>query len=335
MNGVVRVAAAVIVRADGAVLLAQRPSGKPYAGYWEFPGGKLEPGETPAHALSRELREELGITVRTASPWLMQEFVYPHAHVELHFFRVRAFDGEPAGHDGQAFAWQDPTAIDVAPLLPANKRVLAALTLPAVYAITCASDLGDAVFVERLQRALAAGVRLIQVREPDRASRDALVSRVIALASGHRAQVLLNGTEDDARRLGCAGVHWPAHALKIAASRPADLIVGASCHTHAEVMRASALGVDFAVLGPVLATPTHPDATPLGWSGFAAAVAETRVPVFALGGLQQADLDIAIAHGAHGVAMRRYAWPPATAYDSSRPGAIGSADSGVSDVSTR
>ena len=113
----------------------------------------------------------------TASPWLVQEFVYPHAHVELHFFRVRAFDGEPAGHDGQAFAWQDPHAIDVAPLLPANTRVLAALTLPAVYAITCASDLGDAVFVERLQRALAAGVRLIQVREPDRASRDALLSR--------------------------------------------------------------------------------------------------------------------------------------------------------------
>ncbi len=171
MSGVVRVAAAVIVRADGAVLLAQRPSGKPYAGYWEFPGGKLEPGETPAHALSRELREELGITVRTASPWLVQEFVYPHAHVELHFFRVRAFDGEPAGHDGQAFAWQDPPAIDVAPLLPANTRVLAALTLPAVYAITCASDLGDAVFVERLQRALAAGVRLIQVREPELAHR--------------------------------------------------------------------------------------------------------------------------------------------------------------------
>ena len=85
--------------------------GKPYAGYWEFPGGKLEPGETPAHALARELREELGITCARASPWLVQEFVYPHAHVELNFFRVFAFDGEPASHDGQAFAWQDPHAI--------------------------------------------------------------------------------------------------------------------------------------------------------------------------------------------------------------------------------
>jgi 8-oxo-dGTP diphosphatase len=101
VTAVVRVAAAVILRADGAVLLAQRPQGKPYAGYWEFPGGKLEAGETPAHALARELYEELGITARNASAWLVQEFVYPHAHVELHFFRVFDFDGEPASHDAE------------------------------------------------------------------------------------------------------------------------------------------------------------------------------------------------------------------------------------------
>jgi 8-oxo-dGTP diphosphatase len=88
--GIVRVAAAVILRADGRVLLAQRPPGKAYAGYWEFPGGKLEPGESPRAALDRELHEELGLRVRRAAPWLVQRFVYPHAHVELHFFRVYA-----------------------------------------------------------------------------------------------------------------------------------------------------------------------------------------------------------------------------------------------------
>jgi 8-oxo-dGTP diphosphatase len=101
---VVRVAAAVILRGNGDVLLAQRPPGKVYAGYWEFPGGKCEPGETPRAALDRELREELGLAVRDAAPWLTRRYVYPHAHVELHFFRVFAFDGEPVGHDGQAFA---------------------------------------------------------------------------------------------------------------------------------------------------------------------------------------------------------------------------------------
>lgn len=305
----VRVAAAVILRPDGTVLLAQRPPGKAYAGYWEFPGGKLEAGESPAHALARELHEELGITVRAASPWIVQEYVYPHAHVELNFFRVYAFDGEPIGHDGQSFAWQDPHAISVAPLLPANTRVLAALTLPTVYAITCAADVGIDAFVERAQSAIAAGVRLIQVREPEPSLRDALVGRLTQVAANAAATIVVNGSVDDARRLGCAGVHWTARRLNVATSRPHDLIVGASCHTRAELAHACALDVDFAVLGPVLATPTHPDAQPLGWEGFAAAIERTRVPVFALGGLHAADHDAAIAHGAHGIAMRRHAWP--------------------------
>ena len=313
MTDIVRVAAAVIVRADGAVLLAQRPPGKAYAGYWEFPGGKLEPGETPAHALARELREELGIGVRAASPWLVQEFVYPHAHVELHFFRVRAWDGEPVGHDGQAFAWQDPGAIAVAPLLPANTRVLAALRLPPFYAITCADDVGEAAFLARAERAFASGVRLVQIREKtwNTRRRNAFVAQLNALAARCGARVLLNGDATDARALGCAGVHWTAGVLRAATSRPDDILVAASCHAHAEVMRASGLALDFVVLGPVFATPTHPDAVPLGWSGFADAVRGTRVPVFALGGLRADDLDAAISHGAHGVAMRRHAWPTA------------------------
>jgi len=311
VSGIVRVAAAVIERGDGSVLLAQRPPGKPYAGYWEFPGGKLEPGETPAHALARELHEELGLAVRVASPWLVQEFVYPHAHVELNFFRVRAFDGEPHGHDGQAFAWQDPRAIEVAPLLPANTRVLAALRLPPVYAITCAEDTGEAAFLARAERALAGGIRLLQVREKSwpHERRRAFAARLCALSARHGAQALLNGDADEARALGCAGVHWTSAVLQAARSRPRDLLVGASCHTHADVMHASALHVDLVVVGPVQATPSHPHAAPLGWNGFAEAIAGTRVPVYALGGLGPEDLDVAIAHGAHGIAMRRHAWP--------------------------
>src|SRR5262249_19327974 len=114
---VVSVAAAVLTRGDGKVLLAQRLQGTPYPGYWEFPGGKLEPGESAASALKRELQEELGISVSRASPWLTQRYEYPHAHVELNFFRVFAWKGEPHGRDGQAIAWQTPGAFDVAPLL--------------------------------------------------------------------------------------------------------------------------------------------------------------------------------------------------------------------------
>ncbi len=154
---IVRVAAAVILRPDGDVLLAQRPRGKAYEGYWEFPGGKLEPGETPRAALDRELHEELGLTVVRASPWLVQRYVYPHAHVELHFFRVFEWRGEPHGHDNQAFAWQTPGRFDVEPLLPANATVLRALRLPPLYGITMAGDMEEAAFWRARRRRWRAG----------------------------------------------------------------------------------------------------------------------------------------------------------------------------------
>jgi 8-oxo-dGTP diphosphatase len=307
---ITRVAAAVIFHPDGRVLLAQRPAGKPYAGYWEFPGGKLEPGETARHALERELREELGLAVTHASPWLTQEFVYPHAHVELDFFRVFGWTGEPVGHDGQAFAWQTPGTFDVAPLLPANTRVLAALALPSIYGVSCAEEIGEETFLARAERAMEGGLRLLQLREKSwpAARRDALGERLLALASRFGARVLLNGDAAAARQGGYAGVHWTAAALEAARVRPADLLVGASCHSRAELARAGALGVDFALLGPVETTPTHPGAAPLGWDRFAAAIEGTRVPVYALGGLVRGDLATAIDRGAHGIALRRDAW---------------------------
>jgi 8-oxo-dGTP diphosphatase len=237
--------------------------------------------------------------------------VYPHAHVVLHFFRVRAWDGDLVGHDGQAFAWQDPRDVRVQPLLPANTRVMHALALPAVYAITCAEDVGAEAFVARAGRAFQCGVRLAQVREKswDAPRRMAFATRIVALAARFGARVLWNGSADEARELRCAGVHWTSAALAAATSRPRDLFVSASCHTHEDVMRASALDLDCALLGAVRATPTHPDAVPLGWRKFAQAASGTRVPVYALGGLGFEDLAMAIAHGAHGVAMRRHAWP--------------------------
>jgi 8-oxo-dGTP diphosphatase len=308
--GIVRVAAAVVLRADGRVLLAQRPAGKAYAGYWEFPGGKLEPGESPRAALDRELHEELGLVVRRAAPWLVQRFVYPHAHVELNFFRVFAWDFDPVGHDGQAFSWQEPGRFDVAPLLPANTTVLRALTLPPVYGITMAGDVGEAAFLARARTALDRGLRLIQLREKDwpAARQRALAEALLALAAPTGAQVLLNGDAERARAWGCAGVHWTSAALAAASARPAGMLCAASCHTREDIGRAAALGLDFAVLGPVLPTPTHPGAPVLGWDGFARCVATTAIPVFALGGLARSDLDTAIMRGAHGVALRRGAW---------------------------
>jgi len=124
---ITEVAAAVIERPDGTFLLACRPEGKPYPGYWEFPGGKIEAGEDPRAALGRELKEELGIDVRAATPWITRVYAYTHATVRLHFFRVTAWDGEPQPLEDQGIAWQRPEAPDVTPMLPANAPVLSAL----------------------------------------------------------------------------------------------------------------------------------------------------------------------------------------------------------------
>ncbi len=306
----VRVAAAVILRRDGAVLLAQRLAGTPFAGYWEFPGGKLEPGETAAQALRRELREELGIEITLAAPWLTQRYAYPHAHVELEFFRVYAWQGEPYGRDGQSIAWQTAGAVDVGPLLPANSAVLRALMLPPIYAISMAEELGEEKFLSRARVAIDDGVRLIQLREKslpaERLAR--LADALCALTKPRGVRVLLNEDIQTARQLGCDGVHWTAARLMDARARPDDMLCAASCHDAAELGHAAHLGVDFAVLGPVMATPSHPGVAPLGWSRFADLVRGTPMPIYALGGLDRDGLDVARSHGAHGVALRRAAW---------------------------
>ena len=116
------VAVGVLMRANGDVLLAQRPEGKPYAGYWEFPGGKVEAGESIFAALQREFVEELGIAIISAEAWCCVEHVYPHAHVRLHFYLSREWQGQAQSLENQAFAWQGK--VGLSPLLPATIPLL-------------------------------------------------------------------------------------------------------------------------------------------------------------------------------------------------------------------
>jgi 8-oxo-dGTP diphosphatase len=119
----VEVAVGVLIRADGAFLLTSRPEGKPYAGYWEFPGGKLEAGESVAQALARELHEELGIDILNCTPWKSEQMDYPHARVNLHFCKVTAWQGELVMREAQQMAWQQ-LPVQVGPVLPGTLPVL-------------------------------------------------------------------------------------------------------------------------------------------------------------------------------------------------------------------
>ncbi|TSA14473.1 MAG: Nudix family hydrolase [Betaproteobacteria bacterium] len=309
-TNLVEVVAAVIERPDGSFLLAQRPPGKVYAGYWEFPGGKVEPGEPLATALARELHEELGIEVERAYPWIVRTYAYAHARVRLNFFRVRSWRGEPHAKEAQRLAWQRVAALDVAPLLPANGPVLRALGLPTEYAITHAASMGEAAQLSRIDARLAQGLRLIQVREKQMQEADLarFAAAVIARARPYAAQVLINSDIELAERLGADGVHLTSAQLAALDKKPALDWCAASCHSAAELERALELGVDFAVLGPVQATPTHAETRPLGWDSFSTLVRGRAMPVFALGAMQPADLQIAWHHGAHGIAMVRGSW---------------------------
>jgi 8-oxo-dGTP diphosphatase len=312
MTKIVEVAAAVLLRERTGIpefLLAQRPPGKVYAGYWEFPGGKVEAGETMRDALVRELQEELGITVERAWPWLCREFTYPHAKVRLKFFRVATWRGQIAPLEHSAFAWQQfGEAASVEPILPANGPILRALALPPTYAISNAETNGIEAELGRLERALANGLRLIQVRDktlpPEERRRlaEGILERVRPFAS---ARVLINDDETLARAVGAHGIQLSSNKLAQIDERPPFALVGASCHTAQELARAAALNLDFAVLSPILPTPTHPESQGIGWDALARLVERSPLPVFALGGMRSEMLETAWKNGAHGIALMR------------------------------
>ncbi|WP_297484582.1 Nudix family hydrolase [Ferrovum sp.] len=303
------VVAGILLNGRGDYLLAQRPPGKAMAGFWEFPGGKVEAGETLRQALDRELSEELGIRVDCASLWMTRQFDYPHARVAVSFFRVLAWAGEPRPCEFQTLGWFDPAGIlpEGLALLPANIPLISALSLPPVYGVTRAWELGEERMLTVIGEACARGLRLLQVREKswslERISD--FVQRIRQRTQPWPLRILVNGDPELAQRTGADGVHLPARFLGILKDRPTLPWVGASCHSRGELEQAQGLGVDFAVLGPVCPTQTHPAAQPLGWSGFTALRQESALPVYAIGGLNGLALSRAIRQGAQGIAVMR------------------------------
>jgi 8-oxo-dGTP diphosphatase len=307
---IVDVAVGVLVQPDGCFLLASRPHGKPYAGFWEFPGGKLEPNEPVDHALHRELHEELGIDIGEALPWVVREFEYPHAHVRLHFRRVFGWRGALQAREGQSLRFCTLDDLPPGPLLPATVPVMRWLALPPIYALTNAAELGVDVFRQRLARRLAGGLRLIQFREPslDVRAADELLGEVVAQAHSVRARVLVSSRHPAAWAARADGIHLTARDLMVSRERPAVALAGASVHTRAELARAATLGLDFAVFGPVAPTASHPGSKGLGWTRLAEEIESAPLPVFAIGGLSARALPDAQRAGAHGIASQRALW---------------------------
>ena len=302
----IHVVAGILSDADDRLLVAQRPPDKHLAGTWEFPGGKVDQGESAQDALRRELHEELGIDVGALRPVIGIPWRYAQQSIFLDVYRVLDYAGEPHGRETQALRWCRVEELRTLDMPPADRPVVTALRLPSFYAITPEPDDDDAAFLVSIDRALASGVKLLQLRLKSLArGRLRTLAREVRERAHHAgANVLLNADAALATELAFDGVHVPASTLLQLHARPvpADRWFAASCHDAKELAHAASVGVDFAVLGPVQKTSTHPTAQALGWPRFSELAAQAPFPVYALGGLARSDLVTAMAAGAQGVA---------------------------------
>ncbi|WP_025771930.1 Nudix family hydrolase [Thioalkalivibrio sp. HK1] len=323
----IHVVAGVVLDPKGRnVLVARRVHGR-FSGRREFPGGKVEPGESRWECLARELAEEVGIRIEKARPLIRLRHRYLEREIDLDIWRVESFSGEAKGCEGQPIEWLPLEDLDPSSFLPANERVITALRLPARYLIT-PEPRGDArAFLDRLAQRVDRGFDLVQLRAKTIENEDDLLrlarsARAICEDAG--ARLLVNASPALALRSGADGVHLDSKRLFDLADGPArscaadiealdelrdkGALIAASCHDEREIDLSKTLRCDFAVAGPVHRTATHPEASILGWQGFTALVRRACMPIFALGGLEEKDIPLAHGYGAQGVAAIRAFW---------------------------
>lgn len=298
-----QVAVGVIKNATGHVLISLRGQSLPQGGCWEFPGGKIEAGETAEQALARELKEEVDITVLAATPLITIKHRYPERAVQLNVFLVERFSGEAKSCEGQPVKWVGVDELAHYSFPAANQPIIAAAQLPPYYAIL--DDADERQLLINLQKILNRGVKLIQARLknlPGQAVKN-FISYAYPVCRQQRAVLLINSAVENAAEVTVDGIHLTSRHLMASVKRPENrLWVAASCHNLQELQHAQKLGVDFAVLAPVQATGTHPDTDALGWMQFTGLVSTVNLPVYALGGLSASDLDRAKQAGSQGIA---------------------------------
>lgn len=302
---IVHVAVAVIENSAGAFLIAQRNNHQHMGGYWEFPGGKVEAHETVFQALQREIREEVALDIHAAQPLLKIPFAYPDKQVLLDVWSVTAFSGTARGCEDQTVRWVARNELSNYSFPPANRAILTALYLPQRLLVTGAFQNSDEC-LQRTRRALEqSGIRAVLLRAHHLHTADflTLATAMATLCHAHGAQLLLNTAPDIA--LGEAdGLHLSAQRLMACSERPIERNkwLGASCHKAEEIQQAIRIGADYITLSPVLPTGSHPEQPVLGWHALADLLAQCPLPVFALGGVSEEHLPLAVAAGAWGIA---------------------------------
>lgn len=301
----IHVAAGVLLDQQGRVLVQRRRDDAHVGGTWEFPGGKVDSGESREMALARELREELGIEVRRGRPLIRIHHEYPEKTVLLDVWRIEIYDGEPRGLEGQPLQWIAPEELPTLEMPPADRPIVHAVRLPDTCLVTGSEPSDDRIFLARLEARLGAGARLVQLRvDRDGKAFERLVRTAVEACERHGAWLVLNGTPDNAVDWGAHGVHLTSRRLRRYSERPVprDFWLSAACHNRGELSLAARLDADFVLASPVRPTASHPGVATLGLSGFAALCREAPMPVYALGGMTAEDREAVWHAGGQGVA---------------------------------
>lgn len=310
---------AAVIRRGQQILIARRPAHVHMGGLWEFPGGKLEPGEVAEQALVRELQEELAITPQDFTPLIRIAHDYSDKSVLLDVWTVHEFSGKPVGREGQAIAWVSAMELADYEFPAANRPIVSAARLPALCHITGgARDWQD--YCARLSAlfSLDNGVVILRPEDgycPEPQQLAAFIGSQPGAASIQwqwHSRWRERCGEESLMTLVHSQVNFGLHLTADELINPPQVNfrtkLSASCHSAAELAKAAKSGAEFALLSPLAATKTYGSGALLGWSGFQALTDTATIPVYALGGLNAGDINAALRHGGQGVAMIRGWW---------------------------
>lgn len=318
MKKLVHVAVGVIEDKHGNIFIAQRAADAHQGGLWEFPGGKLESGETTPHALQRELHEELAIDVQHCEPLIQIRHHYPDKSVLLDVYRVTEFSGSPIGNEGQPVRWVHKSDLVNYQFPAANKPIVKAIALPERLLITGAATT-YCEFTEKLERAFDLGIGdvILRIENLSLQEHRNFVLSAAQMTAQRNSLLQINTSHENyelfVNQLGISsiGLHMNRHELMSHKQRPvaSEVLLGASCHNIRELQQAVEVDADYILLSPVLPTMSHPDSESLGWQSFAELVESVNIPVYALGGMHDGHLSQAKQCGAQGIASIRAWWP--------------------------